>query len=71
VGLSNMAMVDPGAVVQMNVNAILFYGYGIGCVFFWYYVWVYAEWVYNQAVPVVRRWMGACNERSWRRIFLT
>jgi len=27
-----MAMVDPGAVVQMNVNAILFYGHWL-CVF--------------------------------------
>ena len=57
----------------MNVNALLFYGFGVGCVFFWYYVWVYAEWVYNHAVPVVRRWnrWGACNERSWRRMCLT
>ena len=55
----------------MNVNALLFYGFGVGCVFFWYYVWVYAEWVYNHAVPVVRRWTGACNKRSWRRMYLT
>ena len=55
----------------MNVNAILFYGFGIGCVFFWYYVWVYVEWVYNHVLPVVRRWTDACNKRSWRRIVLT
>lgn len=57
----------------MNVNALLFYGFGVGCVFFWYYVWVYAEWVYNHVVPVVRRWSrwGTCNERSWRRTCLT